>query len=297
MSSWLQLDALTKSYGDVRAVHDLSLEVGPGEVVALLGPNGAGKSTTIDMMLGLIRPDSGTVSLFGGSPRQACLDGRVGAMLQSGGLLQDVTVRELLELLRHLYPQALPLDELVERAGIGDILTRKSTRLSGGQTQRVRFACALVPDPDLLVLDEPTAAMDVETRHAFWASMHEWTAQGRTLLFATHYLQEADQVADRVVVLRAGTVVADGSAVEVKALSGGRTITVVVPGATGLADLPGVLKAEALGDRWTLVCRDSDSALRALLTAFPRARDVEVTVAGLEHAFRSLTATPEESVA
>jgi ABC-2 type transport system ATP-binding protein len=291
----LQLDGLTKTYGTVTAVDDLSLSVGPGEVVALLGPNGAGKSTTIDLLLGLSRPDRGSATLFGGTPRQACLDGRVGAMLQSGGLLPDVTVRDLLGLLRKLYPDALPLDEVVARTGIGELLDRKSTRLSGGQTQRVRFACAIVPDPDLLVLDEPTAAMDVETRHAFWRSMHEWTSQGRTLLFATHYLEEADQVADRVVVLRAGQVVADGSAGEVKALSGGRTIRAVVPGAVGLANLPGVTAAEALGDRWTLICHDSDLALRALLTRFADARDVEVTVAGLEHAFRTLTAAPQET--
>jgi ABC-2 type transport system ATP-binding protein len=290
----IELHGLTKAYGRVTAVDDLSLSVGPGEVVALLGPNGAGKSTTIDMLLGLTRPDRGTVALFGDTAREACVHGRVGAMLQSGGLLQDVTVRELLELLRRLYPRALPLDELVERAGIGEVLGRRSTRLSGGQTQRVRFACAIVPDPDLLVLDEPTAAMDVETRHAFWQSMHEWTSQGRTLLFATHYLEEADQVADRVVLLRAGAVVADGSAGEVKALSGGRTVTAVVPGASALDTLPGVRHADRLGDRWTLVCDDSDAALRALLTGFPEARDVEVTVAGLEHAFRTLTAAAQE---
>lgn len=288
----IQLDGLHKAYGPVQAVQDLSLTVGAGEVVALLGPNGAGKSTTLDMLLGLTTPDSGTVTLFGDTARKACTSGRVGAMLQSGGLMADVTVRQLLDLLRGLYPKPLPLDEIMARAGIEDLADRRSTRLSGGQTQRVRFACAIVPDPDLLVLDEPTAAMDVESRHAFWQSMHEWTSAGRTLLFATHYLEEADQVADRVVLLRQGTVVADGSATHIKGMTGGRTIVVTLD--TEPPALPGVRTAEAMGSRWTLTCDDSDLALRALLDARPDAREIEVTGSGLEQAFRSLTATTEE---
>jgi ABC-2 type transport system ATP-binding protein len=292
----VRLAGLTKTYGDVRAVDELSLEIAPGEVVALLGPNGAGKSTTVDVLLGLTTPDRGTATLFGGSPREACAAGRVGAMLQSGGLLQDVTVRQLLELLRGLYPAPLTTAEALERAGVADLADRRASLLSGGQQQRVRFACALLPDPDLLVLDEPTAAMDVQTRLAFWASMRAWVAGGRTLLFATHYLQEADDIADRVVLVRAGRVVADGTAAHVKALVGGRTLAVTLPhllgsaDPTGLADLPGVTSVGVVGTRATLRCADSDAALRALLAAHPDARDVEISAGGLEEAFLALTA-------
>lgn len=287
--TWVRLAGLTKTYGDVRAVDDLSLEVARGEVVALLGPNGAGKSTTVDLLLGLTTPDSGTATLFGGTPRAACAAGRVGAMLQSGGLLQDVTVRQLLELLRGLHPAPLTAAQALERAGVADLADRRAARLSGGQQQRVRFACALLPDPDLLVLDEPTAAMDVQTRRAFWESMRAWAAGGRTLLFATHHLQEADDVADRVVLVRAGRVVADGTAAQVKALVGGRTVTATVDDPAGLHDLPGVTSVRTAGCRAVLRCTDSDTALRALLAAHPDARDVEISAGGLEDAFLALT--------
>ncbi len=294
-SSWVRLAGLTKTYGPTRAVEHLDLDIAPGEVVALLGPNGAGKSTTIDMLLGLTRPDSGTVSLFGGTPRQACAGGRVGAMLQSGGLPPELTVRALLDLLRGLYPAPLPTDDALRRARIGDLADRRTERLSGGQRQRVRFACAVLPDPDLLVLDEPTAAMDVESRIAFWAAMREWAGTGRTVLFATHYLEEADDFADRVVVLRGGRVVADGSGAQVKALAGGRTVSCTLPDAQGVELLAGVSSVERRGDRISLQCKDSDAALRALLTAFPAAHDVEVSGAGLEQAFLALTGSDPEA--
>ncbi len=294
-SSWVRLAGLTKTYGPTRAVEHLDLDIAPGEVVALLGPNGAGKSTTIDMLLGLTRPDSGTVSLFGGTPRQACAAGRVGAMLQSGGLPPELTVRALLDLLRGLYPAPLPTDDALRRARIGDLADRRTDRLSGGQRQRVRFACAVLPDPDLLVLDEPTAAMDVESRIAFWAAMREWAGTGRTVLFATHYLEEADDFADRVVVLRGGRVVADGSGAQVKALAGGRIVSCTLPDARGVEILAGVSSVERRGDRISLQCKDSDAALRALLAAFPAAHDVEVSGAGLEQAFLALTGSDPEA--
>jgi ABC-2 type transport system ATP-binding protein len=294
----VQLSGLRKSYGTTLAVDGLDLTIASGEVVALLGPNGAGKSTTVDMLLGLIRPDAGTANLFGGSPRSASSAGRVGAMLQNGGLLPGLTVGELVDMMCHLYPDPQPVDTVLTRAGITDIADRRTDALSGGQAQRVRFALALAPDPDLLVLDEPTAAMDVESRRAFWASTRTWAAGGGTVVFATHYLEEADAFADRIVLLRRGSVIADGPTGEIKAMAGGRTIRATIPSdaahrdaRTGLDQLPGVAAVEFHGDTVVLACPDSDTALRALLAACPGARDIEVSGAGLEEAFLALTGT------
>ena len=287
----LRIRGLTKSYGPVRAVAGVDLDIAAGETVALLGPNGAGKSTTIDMLLGLTRPDAGSVAVFGRTPEQAVRAGLVGAMLQSGGLISEVGVRELLELAASLYPRPMAVDEVLARADLTELAGRRTTRLSGGQAQRVRFALALVPDPELLVLDEPTAAMDVESRRRFWASMRELTAAGRTVLFATHHLEEADQYADRVILLAGGTVVADGPATAIKAVVGGRTVRATLPGAAAadLQALPGVTAVEVHGDGIRLTCTDSDAALRALLAAFPGAEDLEVGGADLEDAFVALT--------
>ena len=291
LAAGLSLRGLTKSYGPVRAVAGVDLDIVAGETVALLGPNGAGKSTTIDMLLGLARPDAGEVTVFGRTPEDAVRAGLVGAMLQSGGLISEVTVRELLVLAASLYPAPMPVDEVLDRADLTELADRRTTKLSGGQTQRVRFALSLVADPELLVLDEPTAAMDVETRRRFWASMRQLAAAGRTVLFATHYLDEADEYADRIVLMAQGRVVADGPATAIKAVVGGRSIRTTLPGVEDavLAALPGVNAVERHGDSVRLTCTDSDRALRALLAAQPDARDVEVGGADLVDAFVALT--------
>jgi ABC-2 type transport system ATP-binding protein len=259
--------------------------------VALLGPNGAGKSTTLDMVLGLLRPDAGTVSVFGAAPATAVAQGKVGAMLQTGALIRDLAVRELLEQMASLYPKPLNIDETIELVGIGDIAQRRTQKLSGGQTQRVRFALALVTNPDLLVLDEPTVAMDVESRHAFWTTMREFATRGKTVLFATHYLEEADAYADRAVLMANGDVVADGPTTEIKARVGTRSIRATLPDAPleELERLPGVTRAERRGEAVVLTCSDSDTAIRALLAARADARDIEISGAGLEEAFLELT--------
>lgn len=287
----VDLAGLVKTYGPVRAVDGVDLRLAPGEVVALLGPNGAGKSTTIDMMLGLATPDAGTARLFGAPPREAVRRGWVGAMLQVGELLPYVTVREVVALLGSVHEHPLRVDAALEQAGIAEIAGRRTAKISGGQAQRVRFAMAVVADPDLLVLDEPTAGMDVESRMAFWESMRAQTRAGRTVVFATHYLQEADEHADRIVLLSSGRVVADGSVTEVKQVATGRTIRATLPGADAaeLGALPGVETAEHRGDTVVLRCTDSDTALRALLAARPDARHIEVSGADLTDAFLSLT--------
>jgi ABC-2 type transport system ATP-binding protein len=287
----IRLDRLSKAYGAAVAVDGLSLSVRPGDIVALLGPNGAGKSTTIDMLLGLTRPDSGSVTLWGLAPHDACRRGFVGAMLQGGGVLGGVTVRELVEMMRQASPHALPLQKVVDIAQLGDIVDTRADRLSGGQTQRVRLALAVAGDPELLVLDEPTAAMDVASRRAFWVEMHDWADRGRTIMFATHYLEEADAFADRVVLMARGRVVADGTPTEVKAVAGGRVVRATLPAADlgVLSSLPGVSAVDQRGDAVILRCADADSALRALLLGFPAARDIEVTGVGLDDAFLTLT--------
>jgi ABC-2 type transport system ATP-binding protein len=271
------------------------VSINRGETVALLGPNGAGKSTTIDMLLGLLPPDAGSTTIFGRSPGDAVAAGAIGAMLQTGALIRDVSVRELIAMMAALYPRALDVDEVIELVGLREIAERRTEKLSGGQTQRVRFAIALVGDPELLVLDEPTVAMDVESRRAFWATMREFAARGKTVLFATHYLDEADDYADRAVLMAAGRVVADGPTTEIKARVGSRIIRATLPGVpeAALADLPGVTAAERRGEAVVLRCSDSDAAIRALLADYPDARDIEITGAGLEEAFIELTAEAE----
>ena len=234
VTTGIQMQGLVKSFrtpqGPVHAVRNVDISIAPGETVALLGPNGAGKSTTIDMLLGLLPPDTGSVSLFGMSPEQAIKAGAIGAMLQTGSLIRDLTVRELLTMMAALYPNPLGVDEVLQLTGIEDIAGRYAHKLSGGQTQRVRFAIALISDPDLLVLDEPTVAMDVEGRHAFWATMRRFATAGKTVVFATHYLEEADAYADRIILMARGEIVADGPATEIKATVGTRTIRATLPG-------------------------------------------------------------------
>jgi ABC-2 type transport system ATP-binding protein len=293
------LSRLSKSYGAVRAVRSLDLAIAPGETVALLGPNGAGKTTTIDMMLGLTRPDHGTISVFGVPPAKAVQAGWVGGMLQTGSPLDHLRVRELIALTASYYPAPLGVDDVLRLTGAGAFAGQWTTKLSGGQAQRVRFAAALVGDPDLLLLDEPTAGIDVEGRRDFWLSMRDIARQGKTVVFATHYLEEADAYADRIVLIANGQVVADGPATEIKAQAASRTIRGTLPDAdtAALRALPGVLAADRHGAAVILSCSDADAALRALLGAFPGIRDVELRGGSLEEAFMELTADQGDAAA
>jgi ABC-2 type transport system ATP-binding protein len=292
------LSRLSKSYGNIHAVRSVDLAIAPGETVAILGPNGAGKTTTIEMVLGLTRPDAGSVTLFGQSPAEAVAAGAVGGMLQTGALVEYLSVRELITMVASVYPRPLPVEHAMRLAGVTEFAERHTNKLSGGQTQRVRFAIALVSNADLFMLDEPTAAVDVEGRREFWASIRAVAAEGKTVIFATHYLEEADAYADRIVLMARGRIVADGPATEIKAKVSGRIIRATIPvaGPAGPADtaalaaLPGVTNAERHGEAVILTCADSDLTLRALLSRFPAARDIEVAGAGIEEAFMALTA-------
>jgi len=286
----VRLTGVTKYFGQVRAVDGIDLTIQPGEVVAFLGPNGAGKTTTVDMLLGLSRPTGGDVEVFGGEARRAVALGRVAAVMQTGGLLKDFTIRETVEFTASLFRPARPVDEVLERAGIADIGDRLVGKASGGQQQRLRFAMALLSDPDLLVLDEPTTGMDVQGRRDFWSAIRDDARRGRTTLFATHYLEEADAYADRVVLMRHGRIVADGTAAEIKAMAAGRSVRVTWPDAdtSALSGLPGIDAIDVRGDSVIVHAADSDSVARYLLNHTP-ARDLEVTSRNLEDAFVALT--------
>jgi ABC-2 type transport system ATP-binding protein len=299
-ASVVAFDQVSKAFGDVRAVDGLTLNLSPGETVALLGPNGAGKSTTLDLLLGLRQPDSGTVRLFGGSPREAIVAGHVGAMLQSGGLMEEVTVAELVRLACALHPRPYTVSDVMTRAGIAQIADRKVNKLSGGQAQRVRFALATAGDSALIVLDEPTTGMDVTTRQAFWATMREQADQGRTVLFATHYLEEADAIADRVLVLHRGRLLADGTAAEIKAKAGARRISFDLAGEIDeapLRSLPFLTSIDISGATVRIQSSDADATVHALygLGVFPR--NLEVAGLGLEQAFVAITEAEEARTA
>ena len=292
----VRLTDLHKSFGDVTAVDGVDLTIRPGEVVALLGPNGAGKTTTIDMILGLSRPTSGDARVFGMSPRQAVDRGLVAAVMQTAGLLPDITVRETVQLTASLFSRRTDAEEAMRRAGVTDFASRIVKKCSGGQQQRLRFAMALVSDPALLILDEPTTGMDVEGRRSFWEAIHADAERGRTIVFATHYLEEADAFADRIVLMRHGRIIADGTAAEIRASVSGRSLRATLTCAPeqlhdALADLRAqgtVSDVEILGSALTLSSTDTD-AVAALLLGEHLAKDLEITSRGLEEAFVALT--------
>ncbi|NNG20168.1 ABC transporter ATP-binding protein [Naumannella sp. ID2617S] len=291
-SEAIRTTGLTKRFGQLTAVDHLDLTVRTGEVVALLGPNGAGKSTTTEMILGLNRPDEGTVEVLGTDPITAMRAGDVGAMLQGGPLLDGVSVRGLLRLMSGLHKHPLPLAEVIERADLTEVLNTPTTKLSGGQAQRVRFALAILADPRLLLLDEPTVAMDVSTRREFWSQMRGIADQGRTIVFATHYLDEADEFAQRVIVMTRGRVVADGTGAQIKRRVAGRVVSFRSGDSSdqvALESLAGVTGATRVGDRIQLRTTDSDATLYALFELPERVNEIEVSAVSLEDAFIELT--------
>jgi ABC-2 type transport system ATP-binding protein len=293
----VDLTGIRKSFGSVQAVNGVDLKIVPGEIVAILGPNGAGKTSTIDIILGLSQPTTGHVEVFRMAPRKAISLGLISAVMQTGGLLKDLTVRETIEYTASLFSRSQAVTEVLSGAGITEIADRRVGKCSGGEQQRLRFALALLSDPELLVLDEPTTGMDVEGRRNFWSTIRKDAEQGRTVLFATHYLEEADAYADRIVLLRHGKIVADGTAAEIKAMAAGRTVRATLHGASEdlLRAVPGVDSVEIRGETVLVHCTDSDAAARYLLTE-TAAKDLEITARGIEDAFIALTGDDTQSV-
>jgi ABC-2 type transport system ATP-binding protein len=286
----IQLRGLHKNFGAVQAVRGIDLGVPAGQMVAFLGPNGAGKTTTIDMILGLSRPTTGTVQIYGTTPGRAIRKGLVSAVMQTGGLLKDLTVAETVQFTAALCANPRPAAEVLDRAGIAGIADRMVGKCSGGEQQRLRFAMALLPDPALLILDEPTQGMDVEGRREFWRAIRADARRGRTVLFATHYLDEADDHADRIVLIRRGEIVADGTPAQVKARAAGRSVRAMLPDpdVAELRALPGVSSVEVRGNSVLVNTADSDLVARYLLTR-TAARDLEIAALDLEDAFVALT--------
>jgi len=284
-------DVVKVYHPDIRALDHVSFDINRGETVALLGPNGAGKSTAIDTMLGLRAPTSGKVRVLGGPPAAAVAAGKIGGMLQTGGLPEGATVAELIGLFRQLYRDRRSPAELMRLAGIADLAERRVEKLSGGQTQRVRFALALAGSPELLFLDEPTAALDVEARRNFWRSVETISEQGTTVLFATHYLDEADANASRIIVVNHGRVVADGTPSEIKAYTANRTLRFITPAPDPgqLLRLPGVANVLVNGDAVTVQTGDADTTLPALYALGLPVRAMEVGGGGLEESLIALT--------
>ena len=288
MTSAIIVEQVTKRYGELTAVAGLSLEIPPGRTVALLGPNGAGKSTTIGMLMGLVQPDAGLVRIAGGAPRAAVRAGRIAAMLQDCGLMPGVTAGELVALARSMCPAPLRGEEALELAGLRDLAGRRVERMSGGEAQRLKFALVAVANPDIMLLDEPTRALDVAGRIEFWAAMRRYAASGRTIVFATHYLDEVDENADRVVVMARGRIVADGAPGEIREAGGGAVVRFRVPPGTAPAGLPGQVTLER---GWvTIRTGDADAAVRILAAGQIPWSDLRVAPPSLDDTFLHLTA-------
>jgi ABC-2 type transport system ATP-binding protein len=293
----VELNNVTKNYGSVQALKGISLKVEPGEVVAFLGPNGAGKSTSIALMLGMRRPSSGSVTLFGENPRLANHRKHIGVMLQESGVPETLKVRELVELFGRFHDNPMVTQEAIQMAGLEEKANTRLGRISGGQKQRVNFALALVGNPDVLFLDEPTTGLDVEARRNFWEQIHIQVAQGKTIILTTHNLEEADALAKRIVVINQGQIIADGTPDEIKGHIGGKHVRFRAPNITleDLHALAGVQSLQLLGNKFEIYTKEPETILATLFKHGAELSDLEVVGAGLEEAFLALTGngTPE----
>ncbi|HSN18039.1 MAG TPA: ABC transporter ATP-binding protein [Gammaproteobacteria bacterium] len=293
-----RLEGVSKRYGSVQALDGLDLEVRRGEVLAVLGPNGAGKTTSIALMLGLVEPDAGRVSLFDMAPTARLVRQRCGVMLQVSRLPEPITVREHITLFSSYYPKPLPVAESLELAGLTEVADRRYGKLSGGQQQRLKFALALCGDPEVLFLDEPTVALDVEARRLMWDVIRARVARGTSVLLTTHYLEEADALADRIVVVGKGRLVVAGTPAEIKAGSAGRRIRCVTRiSAESVAQLPDVKEVARHGAALEILAARAEPVLREMFLQDPELSDLEVTGAGLEQAFLALTRQPQQEAA
>jgi ABC-2 type transport system ATP-binding protein len=284
------LEGICKNYGEVRALRNVNFAVRSGEVVALLGPNGAGKTTAVKLLLGLMQPNSGKVRVLGGDPTNPENRMRTGAMLQIGRVPETLRVCEHIDLFSSYYSKPLPLKEVLASAGLEKFVDRKFGDLSGGQRQRVLFALAICGDPDLLLLDEPTVGLDVESRRALWDEIRNLVERGKTVLLTTHYLEEADALADRIAVINQGAIIAEGTPAEIKKQTSGKRIRCITSvGVASLRQISGV--TEVREDRETVEIHaiEAEPVVRELLALDPGLSGLEIKSAGLEEAFLALT--------
>ncbi|CAQ05040.1 ABC transporter ATP-binding protein [Corynebacterium urealyticum] len=279
----------------VHALKNANLTVQPGEIIALLGTNGAGKTTLLDLILGLTTPTSGTVTVMGHSPTQAVYKQHIGALMQTGGLLNELTVKDTVEMVAATFPEHLPLDEVIAQADLEPIYARRVGKCSGGEQQRLRFALAILGNPEIHILDEPTAGMDAGARRRFWDSMTHQAQQGRTIIFATHYLEEAEHFAQRIVLMKNGEIIADGTTAELRNMTAGRVVSAEFPGELpDLTRLPGVTGNDVTGNRLSMTTEDSDALARYLLT-HTEAHDLSISSHTLEDTFLALTKEHQET--
>src|SRR5690554_1352554 len=291
-----ELERVTKRYGPVMALDEVTLRVRAGDVLAVLGPNGAGKTTAVSTLLGLLRPDEGAVSLFGTSPNDVSAKVRVGAMLQISGVPPTLTVREHVTAFATYYPAPLAVDDAIALAGLGEVANRQYGKLSGGQKQRLHFALAMVGDPDLLFLDEPTTGLDVASRREFWTEIRGFLEGQRTVVLTTHYLEEADALADRMVLIDKGRIVAEGTPAEIKRRAAARRVRAVTAlSLKQVRALPGVAQAQRIGAATNVLTSEAEAVVRQLLQLDESLSDLEVTGAGLEEAFLALTEDPRNA--
>lgn len=285
-----RLERVSKNYGPVRALNSVDFRVHAGEVVALLGPNGAGKTTVVKLLLGLLQPNSGKVRVFGGDPTNPENRMRTGAMLQVGRVPETLRVREHIDLFSSYYERPMALADVLSVAGLENLRDRKFSDLSGGQKQRVLFALAICGDPDLLFLDEPTVGLDVEARRMLWEQIRQLVRRGKTVLLTTHYLQEADALADRIAVINKGEIIAEGTPAEIKAQTGGKKIRCITSVSLGeLQQIAGVTEVREDREAVEIHTAEAEPVLRELLARDSSLSGLEVTSAGLEEAFLALT--------
>jgi len=290
------LEGVGKNYGEIRALQNVDFSVRAGQVVALLGPNGAGKTTAVKLLLGLLQPNSGKARVFGGDPTNPENRMRTGAMLQVGRVPETLRVREHIDLFSSYYPKPMPLEEVLAAAGLKKLRDRKFGDLSGGQRQRTLFALAICGDPDLLFLDEPTVGLDVEARRALWEEIRRLVDHGKTVLLTTHYLEEADALADRVAVINQGKIIAEGTPSEIKAQNSGKRIRCVTAlSVASLLRIPGVTDARQDREAVEIRAGEAEAIVRALLASDPSLSGLEISSAGLEDAFLALTQDNNES--
>ncbi len=284
------LEGVNKNYGDVRALRGVNFRVRAGEVLALLGPNGAGKTTAVKLLLGLLQPNSGKVRVFGGDPTNPENRMRTGAMLQVGRVPETLRVHEHIDLFSSYYRNPMPLAEVLAAAGLEKLRDRKYAELSGGQKQRVLFALSICGDPDILFLDEPTVGLDVEARRLLWDQIRKLVSRGKTILLTTHYLPEADALADRVAVINQGEIIAEGTPAQIKAQTSGKRIRCITRlNLASLRQIPGVTLAQQDREAVELHTGEAEPVVRELLARDATLSGLEITTAGLEEAFLALT--------